>query len=328
MSNNERIYRIDQLLNDRKVVSFRELLDKLEVSPATLKRDIAYMRDRLNAPILYDKDKNGYRFDTDVGNYSLPSFWFSPEEIYSLLTMHHLLSNLDISGMLGKHINPLKSRLLALLDGSDVSMEEIQKRVKIERIAAKKIHLENFQQIGLALVKRQRLHINYHSRGRNEYNQREISPQRLIYYRDNWYLDAYCHSKNALRSFSVDAISKISILNSLAKDVPDKELDEELSSGYGIFAGQSLKWARLLFTPERARWVSQEVWHSNQRGRILENGHYELEVPYSDDRELIMDILKYGSGVIVESPNSLKLLVIAELDKSIKRYIGQTNQAK
>jgi len=206
MSINERIYRIDQLLNDRKTVSFQELLDRLEVSPATLKRDLAYMRDRLNAPIVYDKEQNGYRFETNSENYSLPGLWFSPEEIYALLTMQHLLSNLDSDGLLSKHIKPLQSRLLAMLEDSDGSFEEIQRRVKIEKMGSRKYDLEHFQEIGLALVKRKRLVIEYQSRSKDENTQREISPQRLIYYRDNWYLDAWCHLKNALRSFSVDAI--------------------------------------------------------------------------------------------------------------------------
>ena len=123
MSINERIYRIDQLLNDRKTVSFKELLDRLEVSAATLKRDLAYMRDRLNAPIVYDKEQNGYRFENNSENYALPGLWFSPEEIYALLTMQHLLSNLDSDGMLSKHVKPLQSRLLAMLEDSDSSFK-------------------------------------------------------------------------------------------------------------------------------------------------------------------------------------------------------------
>ncbi len=52
MSMNERLYQIDQLLHDRRSITFQELLQKLEVSPATLKRDLSYMRDRLHAPII------------------------------------------------------------------------------------------------------------------------------------------------------------------------------------------------------------------------------------------------------------------------------------
>ena len=306
MSNNERIYRIDQLLHDRKIVSFQELLDRLEVSPATLKRDLAYMRDRLHAPIIYDKELNGYRFDSESDDYALPGLWFSPEEIYALLTMQHLLRNLDSGGLLSKHIQPLQSRLLAMLDDADSSLEEIQNRVKIEKIGARKFDLEHFQEIGSALVKRKRLVIEYTSRSKDENTSREISPQRMIYYRDNWYLDAWCHSKNALRSFSVDAIKSVEVLESIAIDVDESELDIELGSGYGIFAGKNIEWAVLKFTKDRAKWVASEKWHPKQKIKLLDDGSYLLEVPYTDDRELIMDIMKNGSQVEVISPVSLR----------------------
>ena len=54
MNRTERFHRIDQLLASGQAISKQTLLDDLEISWATLKRDIAYMRDRLNAPILFD----------------------------------------------------------------------------------------------------------------------------------------------------------------------------------------------------------------------------------------------------------------------------------
>jgi predicted DNA-binding transcriptional regulator YafY len=320
MSNNERIYRIDQLLNDRKAVSFQTLIDRLEVSPATLKRDLAYMRDRLNAPIVYDKELNGYRFESTSDSYSLPGLWFSPEEIYALLTMQHLLANLDSEGLLSNHIKPLQSRLLAMLDDSENSFEEIQKRVRIEKMGARKFDLDHFQEIGTALVKRKRLMIEYQSRSKDENTKREISPQRIIYYRDNWYLDAWCHQKNALRSFSIDAIKVAEILETKADDIDEIELNAELGSGYGIFAGKDIQWALLRFTPERAKWVANEVWHPVQVTKFLEDGSYEIKFPFSDERELIMDILKYGADVTVLSPQSLINQVLSQANGLIKNY--------
>jgi predicted DNA-binding transcriptional regulator YafY len=320
MSNNERIYRIDQLLNDRKVVSFQELLDRLEVSSATLKRDLAYMRDRLNAPIVYDRDLNGYRFSSETSRYELPGLWFSPEEIYALLTMQHLLTNLDNDGLLSQHIKPLQFRLLAILDQSSNSLREIQNRVKVERIGSRNFNLEYFQEIGSALVNRRRLIIEYHSRSKDESTRREISPQRIIYYRDNWYLDAWCHSKNALRSFSIDAVKDVTLLDKITLDLKEDELDLELGSGYGIFAGKNVEWAVLRFTPEKARWVSHEKWHPQQSTHFLDDGSYELKVPFSDERELIMDIIKYGTGVTVISPPSLILEVCNTANKILRQY--------
>jgi predicted DNA-binding transcriptional regulator YafY len=320
MSNNERIYRIDQLLNDRKALSFQELIDRLEVSPATLKRDLAYMRDRLNAPIVYDKELNGYRFESNSESYSLPGLWFSPEEIYALLTMQHLLANLDSEGLLSKHIKPLQSRLLAMLDDSDNSLEEIQKRIRIEKMGSRKYDLEHFQEIGAALVKRKRLMIEYQSRSKDENTRREISPQRMIYYRDNWYLDAWCHLKNGLRSFSIDAIKVAEILEIKADAVNDQLLDVELGAGYGIFAGQDIQWATLRFTAERSRWVASEKWHPEQVGVYLDNGDYELKIPFSDTRELCMDILKHGADVKVIEPPVLVTAIRESLNQMRALY--------
>ena len=322
MSINERVYRIDQLLHERRSVSFQELLDRLEVSRATLKRDLAYMRDRLNAPILFDKDLSGYRLgEQGIGEaYELPGLWFSSQEIYALMTMQHLLSNIDTGGLLGPHIKPLQSRLTVLLESADNSVDQIQKRIKVENLGARHHDLELFQVVGSALINRKRLLIKYYSRGTNEVSDREISPQRLIHYRGNWYLDAWCHLRNDLRSFAVDAIKSAMILEVKAIDVSENKLKEVLGAGYGIFSGQDVQWAILHFTPERARWVASERWHSKQKGQYLSDGTYELKIPFSDARELTMDILKHGHHVKVIEPPSLITAIKNVLSKTIHSY--------
>ncbi len=322
MSMNERIYQIDQLLNDRRSVSFKELQDRLEVSPATLKRDLAYMRDRLNAPIIYDKELGGYHFEKQGPGtqYELPGLWFSAEEIHALLTMQHLLSTLDTGGLLGPHIKPLLSRLTALIGTADDSIEQVKKRIKIETVGSRHFHLDHFQVIGSALLRRKRLTIEYYARGRDEISIRDVSPQRLVYYRDNWYLDSWCHLRNGLRSFSVDTIKRAEILETKAEDISERKLNLVLGAGYGIFAGNDVEWAVLIFSPDRARWVASEKWHPEQKGKFMSDGTYELKVPYSDYRELIMDILKYGKDVLVKSPESLRLQVINNLNDSLNSY--------
>ena len=322
MSINERIYQIDQMLNDRRSVSFKEMQDRLEVSNATLKRDLAYMRDRLNAPIIYDQELGGYHFEKQGPGvqYELPGLWFSAEEIHALLTMQHLLADLDTGGLLGPHIKPLLSRLIALLGTADDSADQVKKRIKIETVGARHFHLDQFQAVGSALLRRKRLVIEYHARGSNEVSTREVSPQRLVYYRDNWYLDAWCHMRNALRNFSVDAIKRAEIMEVKAEDISEKKLNDILGEGYGIFSGKDIQWAVLHFTPERARWVASEKWHPQQKGKFLSDGTYELKVPYSDERELIMDIMKHGSEIKVIAPNSLVELVKNTLKLAMSNY--------
>jgi predicted DNA-binding transcriptional regulator YafY len=324
MSMTERIYMIDQMLSERQSVSVPQFLERLEVSLATFKRDLSQMKDRLHAPIIFDYELGGYRYDKNNTAhdlpFQLPGLWFSSSEIHALLTMHHMLSNLDTVGLLGGHIKPLLSRLTSLLGVADNAIEEVQRRVKIEMIGVREVKLAHFESIGSALLRRKRVQVEYYSRSKNEVTQRELSPQRLIYYQGNWYMDAWCHLRNELRSFSVDAIQSLVTLEKKTKDVADKTLDEVLGAGYGIFSGKKVQWATLLFSPEVARWVSAERWHPNQKSKYNADGTYELKVPYSNHTELMMDILRHGCSVKVTAPADLVKRISIEVENMKKVY--------
>jgi predicted DNA-binding transcriptional regulator YafY len=170
------------------------------------------------------------------------------------------------------------------------------------------------------VLKRKRLAIRHHNRERDEETSRTISPQHLVHYRGNWYVDAWCHKAEGVRSFSLDAIRAADLLDDKAKDVPKAELDAHFQSGYGIFAGKDVQWAKLRFTAERARWVSGEDWHPKQKASFDADGSYLLQVPYADDRELLMDILKFGPDVEVVAPAALRAKAKARLKAALERY--------
>jgi predicted DNA-binding transcriptional regulator YafY len=322
MDRTERFYKIDHLLHERKVVSFRDLKDELSVSAATLKRDLEYLRERLHAPIVWDRDARGYKFaePSRTGpRYQLPGLWFNPSEIHALLAMQSLLANLD-PGILAPHVEPLRARLRAMLGSEDHTSEEVERRVKLIHLAARPHDLKHFEVIGSALLARKRLHIRHYNRQRDEETEREVSPQRLVHYRENWYLDAWCHKADSLRSFALDAIRSAKVLEKAAKNVPGRELDDHFKPGYGIFGGAKVQWATLKFTPERARWVATERWHQKQKARFEADGAYVLEVPYSDDRELLMDILKFGPDCKVLAPQALRTRVKEALAAALRDY--------
>lgn len=319
----ERLARMRQKLAAGGCLGRQHLLDELEVSPATLKRDLAYLRDRLGMPVVFDRERGGWRLDhaqSGAGTqYELPGLWLSAEEIHALLTMQHLLAQIDAGGLLGHQLEPLAKRLSQLLGDGTARVADLSRRIRVQTVGARRVHLPHFQAVGSALLRRRRLHIDYHGRGRNVQSEREISPQRLVHYRDNWYLDAWCHLRTALRSFSVDAIRKVRVLDRNAVEVPDAQLDDTLGAGYGIFSGSEVQWATLRFTPERARWVAAETWHAKQRGRFEADGSYLLEVPYADTRELAMDVLRHVPEVEVVAPKELQAVVIEKLRAALDR---------
>jgi len=322
MSDLERLHRIKYMIQARKCVPIQDFLDELEISKATFKRDLEYLRDRMNASIVFDRSEGGYCFDTpNAGEkIELPGLWFSEKEATALVLMQHLLSGLDKGGLIEPHIAPLTSIIDGILGQSNTPAKELRKRIKVFGMSARKNSLENFEEVGNALLKRQRLQIEYYSKSRNETTSRKVSPQRLIFYRDNWYLDAYCHLREALRSFALDSITKAELLQQKTIEIPAKELHENFAETYGIFSGKASQRAKLRFTPERARWVAGETWHGQQTSSFDKDGNYTLEFDYNQDPELVMEILKHGSGVEVLAPASLKKRVVDELKKNLARY--------
>ncbi len=163
--------------------------------------------------------------------------------------------------------------------------------------------------------------ILYFTRSRNERSERVVSPQRMVHYKENWYLIAWCHKADGLRMFALDAIEEARQLNKAARSVVKMQVDEMIGRDFGIYSGQQRLWAKLQFSPDQARWVEAEVWHPEQKSSHLDDGSYLLEVPYGNPRELILEILRFGPDVKVIEPHSLR----DEIKKRLRRAVEQYN---
>jgi len=321
MDRTERFYRIRRRLLERGQLTRREVEQDLEISHSTFKRDIEYMRDRLNVPVVWSAERQAYLLEPGADVAELPGVWFSAGEIYALLEIEHLLGQLE-PGLLGRQLEPVRERLRKLVEGGDKGHREIRRRIRVLPMGTRRVNREVFETLSFALLERKRLQVRHLRRQTGVETLRTVSPQRLVHYRYNWYLDAWCHLRDDLRSFAVDAIGSAQALAEPAIDVDDARLDAVLRAGYGIFAGEQTELAVLRFSASRARWVGAEVWHSRQVGRFEPDGSYLLEVPYSQEPELVMDILRHGREVEVLAPESLRRRVAAELEAAVTHYRG------
>jgi len=217
MDRTERFHLIDRLLATRKVVTRREFMEALEVSPATFKRDLEYLRDRFGAPIAWNREAGGYEYRVRPGDrpFQLPGLWFNDSEAEALLTMDAMLDQLQ-PGLLGRHVEPLRARLQSLLEQGDVEGAEVRKRVRMLPQAARVPVAGVFETIAAGTLKRRRVAIRYDARSTGEATERAISPQRLVHYRDNWYVDAWCHLRDGLRQIADDANAVAHLLDDKA----------------------------------------------------------------------------------------------------------------
>lgn len=304
-------------------MSLQRIRDELECSESSAKRYIRELRETFQYPIEHDRELGGYRItpgkEGDAG-LELPGLFFSESELSALMTMRQLLSAVR-PGLFERDLAPLGKRVEKLLAETGVEPAEVARRIRIVTIGARPAEDKVFRACADAALSRRRLRMQYKSRGRDgDWEDREISPQRLVRYRENWYLDSWCHDRNGIRVMALDQMRETRVLDAPARDVPEEELDQVLKSSYGIFTGEPTATAVLRFTPHRAQWVSKEDWHSEQTSRWLEDGSYELCVPYDRPEELLMDILKHGADVEVVGPVELRDVVAGLVGRMVGVY--------
>lgn len=318
MNQLERVVRIHQLLTQsRRPVAMRRLMEELGASRNTVTRDLAYLRDFLGAPIQYDRDANGHHYAPDAEAFELPGFWLNQSELYALLAIEHLLESVQ-PGFLGPYIGPLKGRVRKLLGQGGQSAESVSRRIRVLDTGRRSVDTEGFGRIAEAVLTGRKLAFDYHGRARDTHSHRHVHPLRLVNHRSNWYLLADCERAAAHRLFSLDRVSRPELLGP-ARTRPDSDVDRILEGSYGIFIGTACDWAVLRFTPAAARWAAEERWHPDQIGHWV-NGNYELQVPYSDPTELVMEILRYGPDVEAIAPAEIREAVASRLKEAASKY--------
>ncbi len=308
MDRYERILTLHRLLKSAHYpVPLPRLMDELECSRATLYRDIAFLRDALGAPLeSAGGDQAAFRYQAGEGErFELPGLWLTSDELAALLALNELIGRSG-PGVLAGALAPFKARIEHLLSDRGSGKALPIERIRVIPWGERKLDQQVFRIAAGAVLERRQLRFRYRARTTNTDSRRTVSPQRLTHYRDNWYLDVWDHDREALRSFAVDRIVEPLALDAPATDVAEADLNELLASSYGIFAGKPKAWATIRFSEHAARWVADEHWHSQQKGEWLPDRRYELKLPYSNSKELLMDVLKYGPDAEVVAPLPLR----------------------
>ena len=327
---------IDRLLTERKIVTFEELTTLLKASAPTVKRDLRYMREILGAPIVYSRVLGGYSYDPGSKNKMRANgklsplgmgrkTWYSPQELFVLVKMTNLLSELakDETSAIYQDLEPLKARVLSVMSVGGTLPSQFLPYIKIVDESSEGLHGEpdTFASVGAALSSHRRLQILYENRARQDGKSsiREVSPLRLVHYRNRWYVDTYCHTTTEFRTFAIENIRRAEILTKRAQSFRPKEISDNLDSGYGLFRGKTPKEAVLLFDRDVAMYIRRQTWHPKQR-MVAQGSSLRVTVPYSDPTELVGEIMRWGNHVTVAEPKELRETVRESLQATFKQY--------
>ncbi len=316
------IFKLHQLLkNHCRPVPMRVITERLECSRSTASRVIEEMRNILGAPLEYDRKARGYHYVSDQGAYELPGLWFSRDEMRALVAFEEVFKGMG-SGMLADMLAPVIDRVNVLLRLNGPHDYAVEKRFLFAGVQAKPVESAVFTSVVTAVMKRLQLHLEYQGRHSGETTVRDVSPQRLLNYRGNWYLGAWCHLRDDLRTFALDKVRTAHVMKMPALEVDETTLAGMFGASYGIYSGEPVAWAVLRFSREQAPWEVFGQWHPRQESRFLPDGRYELKIPYSSTFELVHEILARTPDVEVVEPPELRALVLEKLKEGVRRMEG------
>lgn len=317
----DKVYAIHRSLslNPRGVTKSR-LIQVVAGSESTLFRTLRFMRSCLNAPIESNRKTGLFRYREGV-TYELPGIWFSGEELSAFLELAARLEELQAEFLSGHVLKPLKDKLEGILKAKGISTAGMRDRLRFLPLRSRKVEGATFHLVIDALFKKRRIQIGYQDADSGSLSERIVSPLRVVRYRDNWYLDCFCHLRNDFRILSVDGIQTATLTSEAAVPVSQAQAEAYFTSAYGIFGGKADKVAEIAFSGAAARFVARECWHPREEREMLPDGRLLLKIPYRDARELVGDVLHWGEDAEILHPSELRSNLVEKL-KGLERIYG------
>jgi predicted DNA-binding transcriptional regulator YafY len=237
----------------------------------------------------------------------------SAQELSAFVCVEQILEGLH-QGFLSSMVGPFRKKIQLLLDANDLESEQWRRRIKIVPLASRSVVPAVFETVVQGLLGRNQLEFCYQGISNSVAEVRIVSPQTVLRYKDNWYLDGWCHTRGALRTFALSRINEVALTAVPSFEIDCALLQSHYEQTYGIFDGPHTDDAVIRFTGTAALIVSQECWHPHQQ--VLKTGPQEhvLKLPFGNARELCMDILRWGDEAEVLEPQAFR----EEMKKIIK----------
>ena len=306
-----------QVRNDR-FPNAATLAGRFEIAPKTAQRTIDFLRDRFAAPLEYNASRRGYCY-TDA-RYELPRLFATQEEILAVLVAQHLLSKND-GGLIAKSLSRFSRKLM-----SDAHCRNLPRAAVISDSFSAvwhgyaPVHPDIFKTVVTALTDTRILAFSYTSPRTNETTRRQVEPHHLQNYMASWVLIAWCHSQSDWRKFYLSRMQAPDLLSRTFSRRPRESWQPLLEDAFGIFQGADTIQITLRFTPFRARWIREQLWHPSQKITNLADGSLELTFPVADFREVKMKILQFGTDVKVIQPAAHREEIQEEIQKMTALY--------
>jgi len=313
----ERFVWFDSEVSRKRYPNATRLASAFELSAKTAQRDIEFMRERLNCPLLYEPVRKGYYYEDET--FSLPMMYLSSAELSSLLVARKLLQDIS-GGYMVDDIGSAVSKITSIIKKHAAKPEAMDEAMSFHLIEYNPAPEDIFRTVLDACLGRKTMSFIYSSPARAEAAERRIDPYHLFNYMGTWHVVGHCHTREGLRDFRINRIQSPKILEESFCLRHNFSFKEYFRSSFGLYKGKSSQQVVLRFTAEKARWIGDQIWHREQKVTIRDDGSMELNFPVADFSEIAREVLKHGAGVEVLKPEGLRQTIRAEAEKILKIY--------
>jgi predicted DNA-binding transcriptional regulator YafY len=214
-----RLLELLELLQAQPLLTGRELSDRLEIDPRTVRRYVAALQ-RLGIPVEGQRGVGGgYRIRP---GYRLPPLMLTDDEAVAVALGVQAAGRMGLAGSAEAVDGALVKIHRVLPDGLRRRVEALEATLDFTSRARRGAPVRGDTVLLLADVirRRRRVRGTYRAFSGDE-TRRELSPHGLVVHSGRWYLAAYDHLRDDLRTFRVDRMRRLRAISETAVDAPE-----------------------------------------------------------------------------------------------------------
>lgn len=316
----KRLLFIDRKIKERIFPNSVGLAREWEVSGKTIRRDIEYLRDQLDAPIAYDELKHGYYYTEP--SFSLPAINVSESDLFSVCVAQTVLAQFRNTPLFSKLSSVFEKIRDSLPDKTAVDPAWMNERILIFPEPATRIDPDTWDIIAKAIRDNRRLMISHKPPQPRKAPsvERKVDPYYLVSYRGEWYLSSYCHLRKAIRTFAVSRIAGATVLNEPFRMPSSMTRQKIFGDQFGIIWKEKFHKVRIRFSSTVAPYIRERRWHPGQRIKNDRKGGLVLEFTTNHLNEVKDWILSWGTEAVALAPTELVARIRNSLETSLQGY--------
>lgn len=314
----ERMLLIHKALQRGGFPNCSRLAEELEVSTKTISRDIDFMRDRMLMPIEYEASEHGYCYTREVE--SLPTIDISEGELLALSIAQKALDHYKGTPFEKPLANAFNKLSASLPDTITANLTELSDTISFKHGQLSNLDEDTLRLAIKAALEKRVLKFHYKKPGANNPEERHANPYHVTNYLGKWYLLAWDHQREAMRTFLLARASGLEIQNETFEVSPEFSVEDYLWTSFGIWSQTGNHKVAIRVQPSLSEYVSENIWHPTQEITEAENGSIIVRFKLGSLEEIAQWILSWGDQAEVLEPAELRKIVKKRAQSIVELY--------